>query len=84
MTHAPAEMVVEYDAARSPTRGPLASLKLGGMALLTPAILVADLDPGLTREEAMSLDVAGHYSRPDVFAFGVNPSRPGVPARSPE
>ena len=37
-----------------------------------PALLVADLDLGLTREESMSLDVAGHYSRPDVFAFEVN------------
>ena len=40
-----------------------------------PALLVADLDLGLTREEAMTLDVAGHYSRPDVFAFEVNPAR---------
>jgi predicted amidohydrolase len=37
-----------------------------------PALLVADLDLGLTREESMTLDVAGHYSRPDVFAFEVN------------
>jgi ABC-type spermidine/putrescine transport system permease subunit I len=43
MTHAPAEMVIEYDAAKAPARGPLASLKLKGMALLTPAILVAVL-----------------------------------------
>ena len=40
-----------------------------------PALLIADLDPGLTREESMSLDVAGHYSRPDVFAFEVNTRR---------
>ena len=40
-----------------------------------PALLVADLDLGLTREESMSLDVAGHYSRPDVFAFEVNTRR---------
>jgi predicted amidohydrolase len=40
-----------------------------------PALLIADLDLGATREEAMSLDVAGHYSRPDVFAFEVAPSR---------
>src|SRR5512138_3807671 len=40
-----------------------------------PALLVADLDPGLTREESMTLDVTGHYSRPDVFAFEVNPHR---------
>jgi len=40
-----------------------------------PALLVADLDPGLTREESMTLDVTGHYSRPDVFAFELNPHR---------
>lgn len=42
-----------------------------------PAVLVADLDLGLTREESMTLDVTGHYSRPDVFAFEVNSSRRG-------
>ena len=40
-----------------------------------PALLVADLDLGLTREESMTLDVTGHYSRPDVFGFEVNPHR---------
>jgi nitrilase len=40
-----------------------------------PALLVAELDPGLTREESMTLDVTGHYSRPDVFAFELNPHR---------
>ena len=40
-----------------------------------PAVLIADLDLGATREEAMSLDVAGHYSRPDVFAFELTTSR---------
>jgi nitrilase len=41
------------------------------------ALIVADLDLGLTREESMTLDVAGHYSRPDVFAFEVNTRRRG-------
>jgi len=40
-----------------------------------PALLVADLDLGLTREESMALDVSGHYSRPDVFSFQVNATR---------
>lgn len=40
-----------------------------------PALLVADLDLGLTREEAMTLDVAGHYSRPDAFTFAVHAGR---------
>ena len=40
-----------------------------------PALLVADLALGLTREESMTLDVSGHYSRPDVFSFEVNAAR---------
>ncbi|HUQ84166.1 MAG TPA: carbon-nitrogen hydrolase family protein [Gemmatimonadaceae bacterium] len=41
-----------------------------------PALLVADLELGLTREESMALDVSGHYSRPDVFSFSVSATRP--------
>jgi predicted amidohydrolase len=48
-----------------------------------PTLLVADLDLGLTSEESMTLDVTGHYSRPDVFAFDMNPQRAGLPSRSP-
>jgi len=40
-----------------------------------PALLIADLDLGLTREESMTLDVTGHYSRPDVFALVRHPER---------
>lgn len=36
------------------------------------ALIHADLDLGMVRREQMSLDVAGHYSRPDSFTFGVN------------
>jgi predicted amidohydrolase len=36
-----------------------------------PTILYADLDLGRVREERMTLDVTGHYHRPDVFAFQV-------------
>ncbi|HEX6053440.1 MAG TPA: carbon-nitrogen hydrolase family protein [Gemmatimonadaceae bacterium] len=36
-----------------------------------PALLIADLELGLAREESMTLDVTGHYSRPDVFTFDV-------------
>lgn len=32
-----------------------------------PCTLVGELDPGRVREESMTLDVAGHYSRPDCF-----------------
>jgi len=37
-----------------------------------PALVVATVDPGRVLEERMTLDVAGHYHRPDVFAFDVN------------
>jgi len=40
-----------------------------------PTMLLADLDLGLTREETMTLDVSGHYSRPDVFDFEVHRDR---------
>jgi predicted amidohydrolase len=35
-------------------------------------ILVADLDLGLVREERMTLDVSGHYSRPELLGLQVN------------
>jgi predicted amidohydrolase len=34
-----------------------------------PRILVAELDLGRTREETMTLDVTGHYHRPELFEF---------------
>lgn len=34
-----------------------------------PAILVAELDLGQCRAESMTLDVAGHYHRPELFEF---------------
>ncbi|MBC8088750.1 MAG: carbon-nitrogen hydrolase family protein [Phycisphaerae bacterium] len=39
------------------------------------ALLHAELDLGMVRREHMSLDVAGHYSRPDIFNFSVNSGR---------
>jgi hypothetical protein len=32
-------------------------------------VLVAELDLGRIREESMTLDVTGHYHRPDLFEF---------------
>ncbi len=56
----------------------------GGSAVLAPdgsyvvepcfdreQLIFADLDLAATDRERMTLDVAGHYSRPDVFTFGV-------------
>lgn len=64
----------------------------GGSAIIAPdgrclagpipdaeTVLVADCDLGEIARESMTLDVSGHYSRPDVFSFGVKeaPERRG-------
>ena len=36
-------------------------------------LIVAEIDLGKTTEESMTLDTSGHYQRPDVFNFSVNP-----------
>ncbi|HWP03849.1 MAG TPA: carbon-nitrogen hydrolase family protein [Gemmatimonadaceae bacterium] len=41
-----------------------------------PRLLVADLPLGRVRRESMTLDVTGHYSRPDCFEFTVTRRRP--------
>jgi predicted amidohydrolase len=38
----------------------------------TPCTLIADLELARIREESMTLDVSGHYARPDCFNFSVN------------
>ncbi len=40
-----------------------------------PRVLVAELDLGRIREERMTLDVTGHYHRPELFEF--RPPRAG-------
>ncbi len=60
-------------------------LQRGGSAIIGPdggylagpvweeeAIVYAEVDPARAIEERLTLDVAGHYSRPDVFRFRVN------------
>jgi nitrilase len=42
-------------------------------------ILYCDIDPEAARRARRSLDVCGHYSRPDVFAFSVS-RKPLAPA----
>jgi ABC-type spermidine/putrescine transport system permease subunit I len=43
MTHAPAEVAVEYEIADVPVRRPFASLRLRGFTMLVPAVIVAIL-----------------------------------------
>lgn len=40
---------------------------LDGPVFDEPCVMVRELDLGRVREESMTLDVAGHYSRPDCF-----------------
>ena len=35
-------------------------------------ILYADIDKEAARQARRSLDVCGHYARPDIFSFSVN------------
>jgi predicted amidohydrolase len=44
---------------------------LAGPVYDAPTTLYADLELDRVREERMSLDVTGHYHRPDVFIFEV-------------
>jgi nitrilase len=42
---------------------------LAGPVFEREELVVADLDLGQVREESMTLDVSGHYARPDCFEF---------------
>ena len=46
---------------------------LAGPVFDEPTILRASLDFAQLDQERMTLDVSGHYSRPDAFTFSVNP-----------
>lgn len=50
---------------------------LAGPAYLEPVTLLADLDLTRVREESMTLDVGGHYSRPDCLDYSVRRDRRG-------
>ena len=76
----PPELVPHPDRVKSPDQ----ALLQGGSAIIAPdgsyvvepvyeneATLHAELDISMVRRESMTLDVAGHYSRPDCFEFHV-------------
>jgi len=78
--HLPTELEPHPDRVTSPSQ----LILRGGSAIIAPnggyvagpvfdepCILTADIDLGKTREEFMSLDVAGHYSRPDALELRV-------------
>jgi nitrilase len=48
---------------------------LAGPVFDTEAIVAADCDLDEIARESMTLDVSGHYSRPDVFEYKVNTRR---------
>jgi len=78
---------LERDPVRAPSdealvlRGGSAIIGPDGAYIVSPrfdeaAILTATLDMARLDGERMTLDVAGHYSRSDVFEFGVRPGPP--------
>jgi predicted amidohydrolase len=80
----PAELPALADRVASPDQWVLA----GGSAIIgpdgeylagpvydEPAVLLGDLDLSRVREESMTLDVAGHYGRPDCLELRVNRAR---------
>jgi len=75
------DLPLPYDPAKIHSSG---SVERGGTAIFGPdgaclagpvfdteTILTAELDLARIAEERMTLDVTGHYSRPDVFEFGL-------------
>jgi predicted amidohydrolase len=80
----PAELAPHADRVSSPNqwvlRGGSAIIGPDGAYLAAPvydepAILFADLDLARVREESMTLDVAGHYGRPDCLELRVTRER---------
>ena len=58
-------------------RGGSAIIAPDGSYLVGPSYdsrdtVYADLDPGLIEEARLTLDVDGHYSRPDIFTLKVD------------
>ncbi len=45
---------------------------LAGPVLCEEQIIYAEIDPDSMRQAKFTMDVAGHYARPDVFQLTVN------------
>ncbi len=79
----PAPLLTETDLSKLPEnilRGGSCVIAPDGNFVVEPVfdeetIIVAELDLTQIDREKMTLDVSGHYSRPDVFDFGVNRNR---------
>jgi nitrilase len=80
----------DYELSAEMTAAPDVILK-GGSAVIGPngqyivepvygreELIVAEIDPDRAIAENLTLDVAGHYSRPDVFELTVNRRRKGA------
>jgi predicted amidohydrolase len=78
----------EFSAPVRMTDKPVSFLLRGGSAIIGPngqyvvepcfdreTTIMAQLDLSAVDEERMTLDVSGHYNRPDVFNFQVRSSR---------
>lgn len=71
----PAALAAEPDALI--LRGGSCVIAPDGQYVIAPVfdeetILIAELDLSVVDKEKMTLDVSGHYNRPDVFDFGVH------------
>lgn len=82
----PAELDIPTEAKANPDgwllRGGSAIIAPDGRYIIEPVfdrdeILVAEIDLNEIRRERLTLDVSGHYARPDVFELTVNRRRPG-------
>ncbi len=78
------ELPIEFEAHPERVQSANQHVLRGGSCIIAPdgsyvvppvyeatALLHAELDLGSIRREQMTLDVAGHYSRPDCFEFSV-------------